>query len=144
MPARLQILGKMLTDQGLDADPDKIDTILEFPTTGNKSQLHRFLGMANYLRQFCPQLGSVAAPLSELQGATKDWKWTHLHDVLLEEVKALIMGNKLLKPINTDPSSSIYLVCDSSDAGIAGWIGQKQDDGQIRPARFHSRKFSNA
>ena len=63
MPAGMQILGNILTDQGLEADPDKIDTILKFPTTGNKRQLQRFLSMANYLSEFCPQLGSVAAAL---------------------------------------------------------------------------------
>ena len=93
MPARMQILGNILTDQGLEADPEKIDTILKFPKPGNKRQLQRFLSMANYLRQFCPPLGSVAAPLTELQGATKYWKWTHLHDVSYEEVKALIISN---------------------------------------------------
>ena len=113
------MLANILTDQGLEPDPEKIDTILKFPKPGNKRQLQRFLGIANYLRQFCPQLGSVAAPLTELQGATKHSKWTHLHDVSFEEVKALIMSNKVLKPINPDPSQRIYLVCDSSDTGIA-------------------------
>ena len=66
MPARMQILGNILTDQGLEADPDKSHTILKFPSSGNQRQLQRLLGMANYLTQFCPQLGSVAEPLSEL------------------------------------------------------------------------------
>ena len=51
------------------------------------------------------------------------------------------MYNKVLKPINPDPSQRIYLVCDLLDTGIAEWIVQKQDDGLIRPARFYSRKF---
>ena len=86
----------------------------------------------------------MAATLTELQGATKHWKWTHLHDVSFEDAKALIMSNKVLKPINPDPSQSIYLLCDLSDTGIAGWIGQKQEGGLIRPARFHSRKFNDS
>ena len=76
--------------------------------------------MVNYLWQVCPQLGAVAAPLSQLQGATKHWKWKHLHDVSFDEVKALIISNKVRKPINTDPSTRIYLVCNPSDTGIAG------------------------
>ena len=70
MPARMQSLWNILPVQGLEADPDKILIILKFPTTGNGRQLQRFLGKVNYLRQFCPQLGSMAAPLSEFQGAT--------------------------------------------------------------------------
>ena len=53
------------------------------------------------------------------------------------------MSNTVLKPINQDPCQRIYLVCESSDTGIAACIAQKQEDGQIRPARFYSRKFSH-
>ena len=65
MPARMLMLQNMLTDQGLEADTDRIDTIVKFARPVNKRQLQGFLGMANYLRQFYTQLGSVAAPLSE-------------------------------------------------------------------------------
>ena len=75
MPRRMQILGNIFPDQGLEANPEKIDAILKFPKPGNKKQLQRFRGMANYLRQFCPQLGSVAAPLTELQAAMEHWRW---------------------------------------------------------------------
>ena len=54
------------------------------------------------------------------------------------------MSNKVLKPINPDPAQKIYLICDSSNIGLSGWIAQKQDDGMIRPARFHSKKFKHA
>ena len=96
MPARMQILGKIHIDQVLKADRNKIDNILTCPRPGNNKQLQRFLGMVNYVRQFCPQLGTVAAPLSELRVATTHWKWTDMHDVLFEEVPALIMCNKVL------------------------------------------------
>ena len=36
MPERMQIFGNILTKQGLEADPEKIDTILQFPKPGNK------------------------------------------------------------------------------------------------------------
>ena len=39
MPARMQILRNILTESGLEADPDKIDTILKFPIPGNKREL---------------------------------------------------------------------------------------------------------
>ena len=97
MRARMQILVNIVTDQGLEADPDKIDTIVKFPTTGNNRQLQRLLTMANYVRQFCPHLRSVAAPLSELQGPTKHWKWIYLQDFSFEEVQALIMCNTSVK-----------------------------------------------
>lgn len=83
----------------------------------------------------------MAAAQRELQGVTKYWTWQHLHDVSFAELKALIMTNTILKPINPDRNQTMYLVCDSSDTGMAVWIGQKQQDGLVRPVRFRSRKF---
>ena len=53
------------------------------------------------------------------------------------------MSNTVLKPINPDPDQRIYLICNSSNIGLSGWIGQMHDDGIIRPGRFHSKKFNN-
>ena len=54
------------------------------------------------------------------------------------------MYNKMLKPIDTNADQRIYVICDSSNMGLSRWIGQMQDDGMIRPARFHSKEFNNA
>ena len=50
-PDKLAILGDLLTELGLEADPDKVNTIQEFPKPDNRRQLHRFLGVVTYLRQ---------------------------------------------------------------------------------------------
>ena len=139
--ANWEILGNIYRDKGLKADPENIDTILMFPTAGYKTQLQTFLGMANYLKQFCRQLCSVIAPLWELQVATEHWKWTPLHDIWFEDGKAIITSNKMLKPIDAETIQSILLHCYASDTGIAGWNGHKREDGNFRHARFVSTKF---
>ena len=144
MPDKLATLGDYLTVLGLEADPDKVHSIQQFPKSDTRTQLRRFLGMVPYLRQFCPELAAAAAPLSELQGSTKKWKWTDLHSHSFQTCKDLIMSNKVLEPINPDPDQRIYLICDSSNIGLSGCIGQMQDDGIIKPARFYSKKFNNA
>ena len=144
MPDKLAILRYYLTQLGLEADPDKVNTIQQFPEPDNRRQLQRFLDMVNYHMQSCSELPAAAAPLSELQGSTKQWKWTDHHSHSFQGCKDLILCNKVLEPIDTNPDQRIYLICDSSNIGLSGWIGQMQDDGKIRPARFHSKKFHNA
>ena len=100
--------------------------------------------MVNYLRQFCTELAAAAAPLSELQGSTKQWKYTDLHSDSFQSCTYRIVSHKILEPMNVDPDQRIYLMCNSSNIGLSGWIGQIQDDGMIRPARFHSKKFNHA
>ena len=100
--------------------------------------------MVNYVKQFCPELAAVAAHLSELSGLTKEWKWTDLHSHSVQTCKDSIMSNNVLKPINPDPDRNIYLICNTSNIGLSEWIGQMQDNGMIRPARFHYKQFNNA
>ena len=100
MPDKLAILGDLLTELVFEADPDQVNTIQQFPEPDNRRQLQRFLSMVNYLRQFCPEFAAAAAPLSEFQGSTKEWKWTDVHSHSFRTYKHLIMYNKVLKPIN--------------------------------------------
>ena len=120
MPYKLAILGDYLTGLGLEADPDKVYTIQQFPKPDNRRQLQRFLGMVKYLTHCCQELAAAAAPLSELQGSTKQWKWTDLHSHSFRKCKHLIMSNKVLRPIKPDPDQCRYLICNSSNIGLSG------------------------
>jgi len=100
------------------------------------------MGMVNYLRDFCPKLAIISGPLSDLQGETKRFKWTQLHKESFNQCKEIIQSNKVLKPINHESGEPIDLVIDASNSAIAGWIGQYDSTGKIRPAEFHSRKLN--
>ena len=54
------------------------------------------------------------------------------------------MSNKVLNAINPDTDYRILLIRESSNIVLSRWISQMQDDGMIRPATFHSKKFKNA
>ena len=79
MSDKLAILRDYLTELELEADPNPVNTIQQFHKPDNRRQLQRFLGMLNYLTQVCTEIVAVAAPLSELQGRTMQWKWTDRH-----------------------------------------------------------------
>jgi len=142
LPKRLHILGFIMTEHGLEPDPTKINSIRQYPRPTTRKKLQRFMGMVNYLRIFCPNLAIKAEPLSELQGETKRFKWTELHKESFKQCKEIIQSNRVLKPINHESGELIYLITDASNSGIAGWIGQYDSTGKIRPAEFHSRKFN--
>jgi len=74
LPQRLEILGHILTDKGLQADPTKIKQIQDYPVPTTRKQLQRFMGIVNYLRGYCPDLASISTGLAELQEETKQFK----------------------------------------------------------------------
>jgi hypothetical protein len=140
---KLEILGHILTSDGLHVDPKKRKTILEFPTPTRKKDLRGFLGVVNYLQRFLPGLASDASALSELQGEYSKWIWTDTHDKAFKRLKELVNSPQILRPWNNESKEPKYLICDASDVGLGSWIGQGTLD-SIRPACFHSRKFNPA
>jgi len=134
----MELLGQILYNNGLEADPAKIKKVVDFKTPTNRREIQRFTGVVNYLARFCKDLATKGRCLYELQGSTTQFKWTHLHDEAFKQVKELIMSNAVLKPINHDSNEQIYLITDASNVEISGWIGQKEDV-VIRPAALHSR-----
>ena len=143
LPTRLEILGHILSDKGLEAKPEQIQKVLAFPVPKNKKQLQQFTGAINWLSKFCPKLATIAAPLTDLQGSTKAWKWGPTQQASFERCQDLIASNAVIQPINHQNKEPIWLVTDASDIRLGSWIGQGTMD-QIRPAEFHSKKFNPA
>ena len=56
-------MGHLLTDQGLKADPRKIEAICNMPAPTNKEGVQRLLGTVNYLAKFVPNMSEITAPL---------------------------------------------------------------------------------
>ena len=62
-------LGHTISAEGLEMDPEKIRTILEWPLPSTTDELRSFLGLASYYRKFIPNHGSIAACLYDLTAA---------------------------------------------------------------------------
>src|SRR5205807_1764006 len=125
----------------LQADPAKITKIIDKPAPKNRKELRAFIGLIKYLAKFLPKLATILAPLSELQGETAAWRWTDTHTTAFEQCKDLANSSKVLKPWDRQCKDPKYLVCDASDLGVGAWIGQGPLNA-IRPAEFHSKKFT--
>jgi len=55
-----------------------------------------------------------------------------MHDDVFKQVKELISSNLVLKPINHVSNEQIYLITDTTNVRLLGWIGQEEDS-VIRP-----------
>jgi len=140
---RLDILGYILTPDGLHMDPKNRKKVLDFKIPSNRRELRGILGVVIFISKVCPELASWSSTLSELQCENAPWRWTDTHTRALEKIKELVNSPQILKPWDHYSEAPKYLVCDASDIGLGSWIGQGEL-GSIQPCRFHSRKFSPA
>ena len=59
-------LGHVVSAQGIEADPAKVQAIMEMEQPTNVGDIRRFLGMANQLGKFSPKLATITKPLRDL------------------------------------------------------------------------------
>ena len=61
-----KLLGFIISQKGIEVDPDKMKAILEMPEPRTKKQVRGFLGRINYIVRFISQLTATCEPLYKL------------------------------------------------------------------------------
>src|SRR5436305_933865 len=140
---RMKVLGHYIDDLSLHPDPEKIQKIKDWPTPTNTKAIQHFTTTVNYLSEFCPDLASHMAPLTELTG-NKKFDWTPLCETAFQNTKKLADQAPILQPLNYESDDQIFLASDASTVGIGAWIGQGPTFYKARPASFYSRKLNSA
>ena len=100
MPKILNILRRILTKEGLDADPQKIDDIINWPRLETRVQTQQFMGIVNYCSQFLPELSRIAEPMLRLTGKTQEFYWNLACERSFKQIKDLARARGLLRPLN--------------------------------------------
>ena len=71
----LKFLAHVINSNGIQADPDKTETIRKMKHPTSVPELRRFMGMVNQLRKFSPNLAELTQPLRELLSRSSTWTW---------------------------------------------------------------------
>ena len=130
-------MGHMISEDGLQSDPEKVRAITKLPAPENIHELRRFLGMVNYLSRYLPHVTTVLQPLQNLLKKEVPWTWSDHHEKAFQETKAMIEAN--VKLAYYDPKKELVLENDASEYGLGTVMMQEG-----RPVAFASRTLSPA
>ena len=136
---QLKYCGHIFSDKGVKADPSKIEAITKMPTPESPANLHRFLGMVQYLAKFVPNLASNSSALRQLLVKDANWEWTEEHTKQFHDLQFLVTNNPVLKYF--DPNLPVKLSVDVSKSGLGSVLLQLHKDGW-HPVAFASRALS--
>ena len=75
---RVEFLGHFISADGIEMDPKKVQTIVDWPPLRNRQEVMSFLGLANYYRRFVPAFSAIAKPISDLLSKKTTWQWDNL------------------------------------------------------------------
>ena len=133
--AKVKYMGHVLTDQGIQPDPEKVQGIMEMPAPSNVAELRTFLGSINYLAQFLPNLAALTNPLRSLLHKGMEFNWSSHCGEVFEEVKKLITSTPIMSYF--DVTKPVIIQCDASQKGVGASLIQ---DGH--PVAFASRSLT--
>jgi hypothetical protein len=74
--SELIYLGHVVSKEGLEVDPKKIEVVKNWPTQQDAGQVRSFVGLANYFRKFIQAFSVMIAPLTDLTKKKVPWNWT--------------------------------------------------------------------
>ena len=136
----VEFLGHLVSENGISAHPDKVSTILEWPTPCSVREVRAFIGICSYYRRFVKDFAQIAAPLHNLTGkSARAFDWTQSCQESFEMLqRALTSPPILAMPNDVDV---YYLDVDASDFAIGGVLSQLQDNAE-RVIAYGSRKLS--
>ena len=138
----VHFLGFIVTPEGLQMDPEKIRSVVEWPTPKNVKEVQSFLEFANFYRKFIEKYSKIATPLTELTKKDTKFEWSSEAQRSFEELKKRFTSQPILSSF--DPEKPITLETDASDGAIGACISQPDDKGRLHPVAFYSRKFLGA
>jgi transposase InsO family protein len=132
----ISFMGHVITDKGVDPDPSKVKAILEMPEPVDKQGVQRFIGMINYLSEFCPRLATAIRPLHNLPKQDMAFIWSEVHSKAFQEAKQLITSAPCLAYF--DVKKNVVLQVDASESALGSTLLQPNDKGALQPVAFSS------
>ncbi|KAL9957276.1 hypothetical protein ACROYT_G038892 [Oculina patagonica] len=134
-------LGHVVTEEGITADPGKVEQVRTWPIPENSTEVKSFLGLASYYRRFIPNFAAVAQPLHKLTEAKTEFVWTGQCQLAFDSLKGLLTSCRVLAYPTRE--GKFVLDTDASDHGIGAVLSQLQD-GVEKPIAFASRTLSKS
>jgi len=151
---KVKYVGYIVSADGIEADPEKVDKIRHWPTPTSPEEVRKFLGFAGYYRKFVAGFSQIARPLSELMPKTAkkktrsrqpthevDWKWGPEQEEAFTTLKTCLTSPPVLG--YADFAKPFELHTDASCQGLGAVLYQEQD-GQLRAIAYASRSLNRS
>ena len=116
-------MGFIVSENGIKADPKKVEAIKSLPISTCVREVRSFIGLCSYYRNFMPNFSQIAEPIIALTRKYAHFKWTETHRKAFEYLKNSLTAVPLL--VYPDRNKLYTLYTDASDLCIGACLTQQ-------------------
>lgn len=138
----IDYLGYSANRLGIRPNDAHVLAIKEYPVPTNAKQLQSCLGLFSYFRRFVPQFSRIAKPLLDLLKKDSAFVFDDACIFAFTALRDALSSCPVLSLYN--PSRETELHTDASSHGFGAVLLQKQEDGQLHPVSYFSRRSTSA
>lgn len=140
----LKFLGYIVGSNSLRTDPEKIESMINYPRPKNTTEVKRFVGLCSWYRRFIKDFSTLMSPINDLLKGRKKGQsiqWTTAAEESFVKIKQLLVSTPILS--QPDFTQRFYIASDASNTGLGGVLYQIIND-EERVIAYASRSLSRA
>lgn len=138
---RVTFLGHVISESGIEPDPEKVEAVKNWPRPKNLSETRAFVGLASYYRNHIRSFAEIARPLHALTRKGERFHWDEPQEQAFVQLKKCLISAPVLA---VPKDQGQYVVdTDASDFALGAVLHQEQD-GVLRVIAYASRGLSGA
>ncbi|RVW50089.1 Retrovirus-related Pol polyprotein from transposon 412 [Vitis vinifera] len=104
-----KLLGHMVSERGIEVDPDKIKAILDMPAPKTEKEIRGFLGRLQYISRFIARLTDICEPIFRLLRKNQPTVWNDDCQLAFEKIKEYLLSPPVLVPPTPGRPLLLYL-----------------------------------
>jgi hypothetical protein len=157
---RVKFLGMIITNNGIEMDPEKVDAIQKLEMPQSIPAILSFLGLTGWYRRFIKGYSTISLPPTNAVKSTTNvttspktgketrhvkyppFTATQEHIDAFEALKKAFLENVVLA--HYDYTKETFVMTDASGWASGGVLKQRDDNGDLRPIAYFSKKHSPA
>ena len=130
-------LGVVIGADGIKMEEEKVKGVLDWLIPKCVKDVQKFLGLANYYRQFIEGFASITRPLHDMVKKNQKWDWTEKQEKAFKELKKWFTKELVLAVLDLD--KKMRMEVDALDYTTGGVLSMKCEDGLWRLVAFLSK-----
>ena len=137
---KVGFLGVVIENDRIKIEEEKVKVVLDWPTPKLVKDVQKFLGLANYYRQFIKDFAKIARPLHELVRKDQKWEWEIKQEKSFEMLKKWFTMKLVL--VVPDLNRKMRMEMDASYFATGGVLSMECEDGRWRLVAYLSKSLN--